>query len=645
MESQLTQRGSGRELAIVLHGPHGSPEEMHGVSKAIEERSEDMDILAPILPYGGFFGLFRTTSVEQIVRDVVEEIDKTLANRESRGDGGAYERLILLGYSCGAVIARKIAIVVHGETAEAPFVKDLKGLERPWAGNIERIILLAGMSRGWAPEIARDWLQSTFWTLGSWYCAIVAMLRLPVPTLYVMRQGQPFIVQTRLEWLALTRSNRLAEKRLMRAGELNGRGGRLSMCEALPPIFVVQLLGAVDDLVSPDDAVDIVVHKGDNASFVLIEMPDTTHHAAIIMRKPEADQRKMLEDALGGGFAPDAKSLANVCRESSLTDQARFLLLAKAAGDSHDNLEKIAIARTHMADILAATPDEKTTDVVFVIHGIRDKGFWTHKVARAVKQQGEREQRVFRSFTRTYGYFAIFPFVLPWVRHWKTGWLMDHYVLMRALYPGAKFSYVGHSNGAYLLARALLHYPAAKFHHVVFVGSVVRRDYPWSVLLPDKLESRPGQIDKILNYVATEDWVVAIFGKALQTFTGLFDIGSSGYDGFDEHRRETRHPNLHEAKFVVGTHGAGIREAHWNDIARFIVKGEPPTNDAPRDAPPEWKAVQPRLLRLVSSGAPVLLVAWAILGAAFIWSLAAIASAAWLPVLYCVAVYLFVTRF
>jgi hypothetical protein len=55
--------------------------------------------------------------------------------------------------------------------------------------------------------------------------------------------------------------------------------------------------------------------------------------------------------------------------------------------------------------------------------------------------------------------------------------------------------------------------------------------------------------------------------------------------------------------------------------------------------------VQPRLLRLASSGAPVLLVAWAILGAAFIWSLAAIASAAWLPLLFCVTVYLFVTRF
>ena len=157
MQSQLTKRGSGRELAVVLHGPHGSPEDMQGVSKALEERSKDIDILAPILPYGGFFALVRTTPVEQIVREVVEEIDNALANRERRGDGGAYERLILVGYSCGAVIARKIAIVVHGETAGAPFVRDLKGLERTWAGSIERIILLAGMSRGWAPEIARDW--------------------------------------------------------------------------------------------------------------------------------------------------------------------------------------------------------------------------------------------------------------------------------------------------------------------------------------------------------------------------------------------------------------------------------------------------------------------------------------------------------
>ena len=117
---------------------------------------------------------------------------------------------------------------------------------------------------------------------------------------------------------------------------------------------MVQLLGAIDDLVSPDDAVDIVVHGGDEGSFVLIETPDTTHHAAIRMCKPTKEQRRMLEEALAGGFEPGGKSLAIVCREFALTDQARFVLLAKSASDSHNDLKKIAIRHTHMADTLPA---------------------------------------------------------------------------------------------------------------------------------------------------------------------------------------------------------------------------------------------------------------------------------------------------
>ncbi len=645
MESLLIKRGGGRELAVVLHGPDGSPKQMLSVFEAVGERSEDTDILAPILPYGGLFGLLDTTPVEKIVREVIEEIDKALAERERCDDGGVYERFVLIGYSASAVIARKVAIVVHGETSEAPFVTDLRGLERPWAGGVERIILLAGMSNGWAPAVARDWLQSAFWTLASWYCVLLSIFRLPVPTLYALRQGQPFIVQTRLEWLALTRSERLAMKRAAHAQALRLRGGRCSSSEVLPAIFVVQLLGAIDDLVSPDDAVDIVVRKGDAASFVLIETPDTTHHGAIRMRKPTEEQRATLESTLTGGLGPNAKSLAIVCRELSLSDQARFLLLTKSVSDNRKDLEKIAIRAAHMADTLPADPDENVSDVVFVIHGIRDKGFWTQKIARAIKEEADGEKRVFRTFTGTYGYFAIFPFLAPWVRHWKTGWLMEQCVVMHALYPKAKFSYVGHSNGTYLLARALLRYPAARFHHVVFAGSVVRCDYPWRRLLSDAPENRPRQVGKILNYVATEDWVVAIFAKAFQALTSLFDIGSAGYDGFDEHRRPAHHPDLHEAKFIVGSHEAGIREAHWKDIARFIVHGEPPTDDAPREAPPEWKAVQPKLLRLTSAASPGLLIVWAILGALYIWSLAAIVSAAWLPVLYCAAIYFFVTRF
>src|SRR5258708_31830303 len=93
MQSQLTKRGSGRELAIVLHGPHGSPEDMQGVSKALEERSKDIDILAPILPYGGFFGLLGTTPIRPTDLQVAVAIDKDVAARATgRGSGASRSR-------------------------------------------------------------------------------------------------------------------------------------------------------------------------------------------------------------------------------------------------------------------------------------------------------------------------------------------------------------------------------------------------------------------------------------------------------------------------------------------------------------------------------------------------------------------------
>jgi hypothetical protein len=84
MESQLTKRGSGRELAIVLHGPHGSPEKMQGFRRRLRSDPRISTSLPLFCLMGGFFGLLRTTSVEQIVRDVIEEIDKALAGRERR---------------------------------------------------------------------------------------------------------------------------------------------------------------------------------------------------------------------------------------------------------------------------------------------------------------------------------------------------------------------------------------------------------------------------------------------------------------------------------------------------------------------------------------------------------------------------------
>jgi hypothetical protein len=94
----------------------------------------------------------------------------------------------------------------------------------------------------------------------------------------------------------------------------------------------------------------------------------------------------------------------------------RWEIFAKATAWPETALIPLGIPRDHMADSLPPNHnDDKVTDVVFVIHGIRDKGFWTQKIARAIKKEAEeRTDTEFRSMTTSYGYFAMAPFVLPW---------------------------------------------------------------------------------------------------------------------------------------------------------------------------------------------------------------------------------------
>ena len=103
---------------------------------------------------------------------------------------------------------------------------------------------------------------------------------------------------------------------------------------------------------------------------------------------------------------------------------------------------------------------------------------------------------------------------------------MDQYAEALAKYPNAKgrFHYIGHSNGTYLVARALKEYPCCRFKHIAFAGSVVHKKYDWTHFMSS-------QVEAVANYVATTDWVVALFPKALQIMR-LQDLGSAGFDGF-----------------------------------------------------------------------------------------------------------------
>lgn len=568
-KSRFERAGKHRQLVILLHAFCQSPKALKPVKDAVRDAYPDADIYAPILPFAGFWGFLCTRDATEVVVDILEHIEEIIALRSrdrlsSNGedDPGEYDSIMLIGHSMGAVMARKVAIIAHGEqdrsdcpTVAAPFeaVFSKYRERRTWAGKIRRIVLIAGMNRGWTPSSAMDWLTSATWKA---FIGIGETLFAGALIIFDIRQGAVFSVQTRLQWLALMHYE--PERRASR-----------------PDIIVTQLLGTVDDIVSPDDSVDYAVDTssengadrsdGSGRSYFYLEVPNSGHADIVRLKRPGDVTAAMTSQSFVTARQPrqSARDFKRIC------DEQRYVLFRRALCSPPASLavDRCTVDREQMVDSLPRPPNWDVTDVVFVIHGIRDKGFWTQKIARAIKQEAAGRKKEFRSVTTSYGYFAMAPFVLWWVRKQKAEWLMDQYAEARAHYPRADFSYVGHSNGTYLVARALSDYPVAQFKRIVLAGSVVRRDYGWQ-----KLGSR---VQQVLNYVATGDWVVAIFPKGMQPVR-LLDLGSAGHDGF----KEAGLGLVHQIDFIAGSHGAGHEERHWNDIARFIVSGTVPTGDA-----------------------------------------------------------------
>jgi hypothetical protein len=205
------QRPEHDELVVILHGLSTSPEGMQSVIDAAKAARPNADILAPALPIGGLLGVLCHTPSAQIAASVVDRVQQAV---DARGPAG-YTHIVLAGHSFAGVLARKVAIIAHGEQAEAPFEPGIAQRyqgPRNWAGAIERIVLLASMSRGWLPESTRTWWESVKWSFGSWVAEILALVGYNL-TIMDIRRGMPFIVQTRLQWLALASKGGVVETR------------------------------------------------------------------------------------------------------------------------------------------------------------------------------------------------------------------------------------------------------------------------------------------------------------------------------------------------------------------------------------------------------------------------------------------------
>jgi hypothetical protein len=184
-----------------------------------------------------------------------------------------------------------------------------------------------------------------------------------------------------------------------------------------------------------------------------------------------------------------------------------------------------------------------------------------------VREQAENRGKIVRVRTPTYGYFAVLPFMLPWIRRKKVEWFMDQYVAIKAQFSNAEISYIGHSNRAYLAARGLRDYAGVVFKHVFFAGSVVQRDYDWLSLIKNH------RLKKLHNVPSAADYVVALLPKSVEGLK-FFDLGGAGFDGSDD---AGKHDHITQPSgFAKGGHSAAIGESQWPHIAKFIIDGAVP---------------------------------------------------------------------
>ena len=489
--------GKRDTLFVLIHGlDRGRGKTWdRGITKALTDHG---DVLA--VRYPAF--ILSNADANEVSRGVSAAVQRAM-------DEHTYTRIVLVGYSIGALIARKAFLYASGGTilsqGEAPPTR------ASWASNVERIVLLAGTNRGWdisgQKPLDMGWgTYLEFWT-GSWLGWLTDTARL----IRAMETGAPFVANLRLEWM------------------------RWYGVHPDAP-FVVQLLGDIDDIVSDDDNKDLRVAASSRLFWLRVR---GTGHLDIIR----------LDDPTSESGRP---TLGRYRRDK--------LLLATLAGPE-------ALRRENEEQ--AYQTDNDVTHLVFILHGIRDLGRWSAELEGWLRRQFDRQaapkEKLAIASVR-YGYFGMGPFILRFDRQKYVRWFMDQYTETLARYPKVqRIDFVGHSNGTYLLASALERYHAMKVDRIVFAGSVVRSDYDWGAV--------SGQFKAVRNYVASDDWVVALFPRFFEQRPLRFlgnDLGSAGFNGFAA--TTAAKARIENVEFITGQHSAFLRQVP--SIADFLTAAD-----------------------------------------------------------------------
>jgi len=193
-------------LVVLLHAYTLSAASMASVAQAARNayatQEKLVDLLVPELPIRS---IFSCVDPNVLTRGIIDLIDAWWEGRARAGDGG-YRRLVFVGHSLGALLARKAYVAACGERPGAPLELPLRlSGPRAWTERVGRIVLLAGMNRGWRISHHLSIPKAIVWSFGVLVGRVMWATMRKWPLILTIRRGAEFVTQLRIQWIMLRR--------------------------------------------------------------------------------------------------------------------------------------------------------------------------------------------------------------------------------------------------------------------------------------------------------------------------------------------------------------------------------------------------------------------------------------------------------
>ena len=166
-------------------------------------------------------------------------------------------------------------------------------------------------------------------------------------------------------------------------------------------------------------------------------------------------------------------------------------------------------------------------EVIFLIHGIRDRARWQSLVKRVLEEIDGVIVIPIR-----YGYFDVVRFWLPvWTRRKPIGYIQQQIQIGKNNDRVDKYSVIAHSFGTYAISQVLDHTKDLALERLVLCGCIIPNSYPW-----EHLKSRIKC--KVINDYGTRD-IWPFWARKLSW--GYGETGRYGFGRSDVEDRAHNH--------------------------------------------------------------------------------------------------------